>query len=125
MIRIIILAALLVPAATLRADVTPEQALQIARQAAIQANPALNSPATKVAKNQTDDVIALEVSDPYQLNGEVFWKTFTFYECTKFPAVAQYTGLGTKVHATAASSPMPAAVIFYRWLGIVSPRCSI
>jgi hypothetical protein len=106
-LAIIILAA--VVATPLLADVTAEQALELARAAAIAQNPELGQPDTTVRTSYSDKVLALDISDPYRLNGQVYWKTYTHYENTKV-AVAQYTGIGDKVHATQAAGPMASEV---------------
>ena len=108
--RILILVALVcigssmtVPAT---AQITSDQALEIARQVAHQIHPDLDSPETKVHRNETDQCVAMDVSDPYQLNGELFYRTFTAYEYTKNP-VGQYTGIGERTHAASAPAPLP------------------
>jgi hypothetical protein len=109
-ITLVLILALTAAAATpLVADVTHEQALELARTAALAANPDLAGPDLTIKYNYTDQVVALDISDPYRLNGQVFWKTYTHYEYTKV-AVAQFSGIGAKVHATAATDPMAADV---------------
>jgi hypothetical protein len=88
-----------------RAEITPEAALALARQVAVQRDPRLDVPSVRIEKNQTDLCVALDVSNPYKVNGEQFWKTFTTYEYTKIH-VAPFSGIGTQVHATAGAAPL-------------------
>lgn len=108
---IVILAAILasVLAAPLRAEITAAQALDLARAAAVAQHAELGQPDTTVKSAFSDQVIALDISDPYRLNGQVYWKNYTHYETTRV-AVAQYTGIGDKVHATQAAESMAAVV---------------
>lgn len=131
---VVILSLLLAVPATAEVDAAAAQ--EIARQVAIKIDPALNSPNTKVAKNETDLCVALDVSDPYKVNGELYWKNYTTYEYTKI-GVAQYSGIGTQVHAQSASEPMNsplppelkaralAWVAYWRPQGAVSPDVKI
>ena len=113
MFRLLLVLAVLSFVPTVRAevtaDVTVDQALALARAAAIAQHADLAQPDTTVKQAFSDQVIALDISDPYRLNGTVYWRNYTHYETTKH-AVAQYTGLGDDVHAAAAAQPMASVV---------------
>lgn len=92
------------------AEIDEAQAYELARAYAIAQEPDLNDPATQVTKKFSDQVIQLDLSDPYPFNGQTYWRNYSWYEYTGIARTAQYTGVGTKVHDPRASSPMPSEV---------------
>lgn len=101
LVPILFLLSLCLPA---RAELTEADALQIARTAAISQNADFGQPGTTVRVAFSDKIVALTISDPYRLNGEVFWKTYTHYELNRLPTTAGTT-IGTNLLATQASAP--------------------
>lgn len=96
-------------AAPVRAELTEADALAIAKAVAVAQNADFGLPDTSVRVKFSDRVVALTISDPYRLNGELFWKTYTHYELNRIPSHGGTT-IGIKPLASQAAEPAPSIV---------------
>jgi len=91
------------------AQIDAEGARAIAWAAALEQEPELDSPETRSSTKTSDQVVLFDVSDPFSFNGEIFWRTYRWYEYTA-GAVTRLTGIGTARIEDTATAPLPALV---------------
>lgn len=92
------------------AEIDEQQAFEMARAYAIAQEPDLSNPSTQITKKFSNQVIQLDLSDPYSFNGQTFWRNYSWYEYSGFGRAALYSGVGNLVHNPRASAPMASDV---------------
>ena len=79
-----------------RADIGAEEAFAIACSQALQKEPALDADETVVRKFESEKMLLIELSEPYHLDGECFWRTFNHYE-SMMRSVSRRSRFGDRV----------------------------